>query len=266
MARRNSRRGSSSRGKSKVRGGFKVGKQTFKSKKSSGSKNKRGSRSNSGGGGKGSSSNKSNSFVPPAADSNDPMRYQPTTPVVQPSPAPAPAPAPAVDTSASDIDPSNWYPSKPEQSAADMFSNDRNSDGGSVITNLPMPDFNQAEMPMVDNTDPSNPTRTDPTTGVVTPIEIENITPNLGDEEDTSNLGDTSGSESAAPVVTEDETGNDGVAAAPTEQDAWLAAQGAMGVDATKRRRRRAGYQGTILTGMGGQQESNLGRTSLLGG
>lgn len=49
----------------------------------------------------------------------------------------------------------------------------------------------------------------------------------------------------------------------PTEQDAFAASEGARGVDATKRRRRRAGYAGTILTGPTGVLAESTGRTIL---
>ena len=48
-----------------------------------------------------------------------------------------------------------------------------------------------------------------------------------------------------------------------TADQVWAAAQGAIGVDATKRRRRRSGYGGTVLTGPLGIGSESTGKTIL---
>lgn len=125
-----------------------------------------------------------------------------------------------------------------------------------------IPDFNQAILPTVDNRDPANPTVTS-ASGNTSPADIKPIDviydapaadalPPLAEVEPTI----TEPEPEPTPGVGEDQN-------EVTADDAFHSAQGAMGVDATKRRRRRAGYGGTILTGPLGIPSESTGKTIL---
>ena len=232
-------------------------------KGSSGSSSGSSSSSNSGGGGKGSSSsNKKETTVPavqtsPSPDTNTVnISQNPTGMFSDPVPEVAPQTEPWTILSG---------PTETQEPSIEQFYDDVTDPNVDVV------EAAIDETLGTGNNAPSNQALNDPTyyepdwvAPMDLPEEMQSVPVAVQPvvEQPSGNSNPVVADPVAAPV-SDPVSANSAI---PTEQDAWLAAQGAMGVDATARRRRRAGYQGTILTGMGGQQETNLGRTSLLGG